>query len=311
MKTMPNSTQEERLRWIQPILDKKIKIKDMVEVCPFSERTIKYWLADYRKYGPDGLTPKSSRPKTNASETPIRIKEKVIDLRKETGLSAQKLYWKFNPGIEVRTIGKIIKKEGLTRKYRTKKIKYKYVKVPLRIGELMEVDIKYVPKRLAGRRYYQFTAIDCASRWRFLRIYDDKSTFSAMRFLKELTVIAQFKIKAVKTDNDSCFTNRYTGYLKSTDPFNPRIHAFDKLCAKMGIIHYLIDPGKPQQNGKVERSHRTDNEHFYQTIDFQTEEELKYKIRLWNMYYNDLEHCGLNGKTPNQVLRLGVQNVCA
>jgi len=28
------------------------------------------------------------------------------------------------------------------------------------------------------------------------------------------------------------------------------------------------------------------------------------------MHYNDLEHCGLNGKTPNQALRLGVQNVC-
>lgn len=32
------------------------------------------------------------------------------------------------------------------------------------------------------------------------------------------------------------------------------------------------------------------------------EEGLRYRIRLWNMYYNDLEHCGLDGKTPNEFL---------
>lgn len=85
---------------------------------------------------------------------------------------------------------------------------------------------------------------------------------------------------------------------------NPRLHAFDLLCQKLNIEHYLTDPGKPQQNGKVERSHRTDQEFFYDRIIFKTEEELKYKLKLWNMYYNDLEHCGLNGKSPNEMLPL-------
>ena len=63
---------------------------------------------------------------------------------------------------------------------------------------------------------------------------------------------APFKITGIKTDNDSIFTNRYTGYAKSTDPLNPKIHIFDN-CQRHGVYHYLIDPGKPQQNGKVER----------------------------------------------------------
>jgi hypothetical protein len=42
MKTMPKNTQEERYRWIKPILDKEITIKQMVKICPFSERTLKY-----------------------------------------------------------------------------------------------------------------------------------------------------------------------------------------------------------------------------------------------------------------------------
>jgi len=237
-----------------------------------------------------------------------------LELRKSTGLSALKLHWKLeNDGLDIhqRTIGKIIKKEGLTRKYRVRKIKYKYVKISLKQGELVEIDVKYVPGKLNGQRYYQFTAIDCSSRWRYLEAYSDESTYSAMRFLKNLVLKATFKIEAIKTDNGSYFTNRYTGYLKSSDPMNPRLHDFDILCQKLDIAHYLIDPGKPAQNGKVERSHREDQEKFYEQVQFNSFEELKYKLKLWNMYYNDLEHCALNGKTPNQALGLGVQNVCA
>jgi len=311
---MPNNIKEERLRWIQSILDKEITIKNMTKICPFSERTIKYWLSRYRKGGIEALEPQSRRPKTNSKETSIHVKEEIIRIRKQNKLCAVKLSWKLEQqGIDIhpRTIGKIIKKEGLTRKYRTKKIQYKYIKILPRIGDMVEIDIKYVPQRLGDKRYYQFTAIDCATRWRYLKIYDDISSTSAIRFLKKLIDIAPFTIKAIKTDNGTCFTNRYTGYLKSRDPLNPKLHSLDVLCNELDIEHYLIDPGKPAQNGKVERSHRSDQESFYDSLIFKTEEELKYKLKLWNMYYNNLEHCSLNGKTPNQALGLGVQNVCA
>jgi len=305
MKTMPNSTKEEKYRWIKPILEDEITIKDMAKICPFSERALKYWLAAYRKYGLEGLQNKSTRPKTHPRETPIRIKERIIELRRERKQCALKLQWDLEEeGIKIhyRTIGKILKVEGLTRRYRTKKIRWKYVRVPLKKGELMEIDVKYVPDRIKGRRYYQFTAIDCASRWRYLQAYEDESTFLAIKFLKELVRVADFKIQSVKTDNGSCFTNRYQGYYKSDLPF-PRPHAFDKVCQENNIVHYLIDPGKPQQNPFVERSHREDQK-FYEQNQFKSFEELKYKLRIWNLEYNNTKHCGLNGLTPNQALRL-------
>jgi len=61
---------------------------------------------------------------------------------------------------------------------------------------------------------------------------------------------------------------------------NPRLHALDVLCQKYNIIHYLIDPGKPAQNGKVERSHRTDQEMFYERNTFKNLNELKQKIHI-------------------------------
>ena len=313
MKTMPNNTTEERFRWIKPILNKEITIKQMAKVCPFSERTLKYWLSRYRKHGLSGLTDKSKRPKSQPNETPIRIKERIIELRRETKLCAKKLNYKLiKENIEVsdRLIGKIIKNEGLVRKYRIRKLKYKYVKVPLTPGELVEIDIKYVPKKLGNKRYYQFTAIDCASRWRYLEIYDDMGNGSAIKFLNNVIEKAKFKIRAIKTDNGSCFTNRYTGYLKSSDPMNPRLHPLDIECQRLNIIHYLIDPGKPAQNGKVERSHRTDQEMFYDRRNFKTVLGLKRAIKQWNNEYNNLEHCALDGLSPNEALAR-VQNVCA
>lgn len=311
---MPKSTKEEKYRWIKPVLDKEITIKNMAKVCPFSERSLKYWLAEYRKHGIDGLENKSRRPKTNPNETPIRIKEMIIELRKKTERCALKLKWRLekeNIILHKNTVHKIIKAEGLTRKYRIRKLKYKYIKIPLSKGELVEIDVKYVPDLVGNKRYYQFTAIDCASRWRYLNIYDDHSNFHSMKFLEELIAVAPFRIRSIKTDNGSNFTNRYTGYSKSSDPFNPRLHDFDLMCQKYNIIHYLIDPGKPAQNGKVERSHREDQEKFYEKNKFKNLKELERKIQIWNNEYNNLEHCGLNGLSPNEFLRLSeVQNVC-
>ena len=312
-KTMPKSTQEEKLRWITPILNGQLSIKQMAKACPFSERSLKYWLAKFRESGAAGLENRSTRPKSQPNETPIRIKERIIELRKETKLCAKKLNYKLkkeNIKINDRTIGKIIKTEGLVRKYRIRKLKYKYLKIPLAKGDLVEIDIKYVPNRIRGKRYYQFTAIDCASRWRYLKIYDDMGSEEAINFTTELLAIAPFQIRAIKTDNGSCFTNRYTGYQKSADPLNPRLHPLDLFLQSQNILHYLIDPGKPAQNGHVERSHRTDQEMFYDRRKIKTVLGLRRAIKQWNINYNNLEHCALDGLTPNEALA-GVQNVCA
>lgn len=108
-----------------PIFNKEIKLVDVAKVCPHSQRSLERWLAAYKKYGEASLEPKSTRPKTNPKETPIRIKEKVIALKKERKLCALKLSWELaDQGILLHhsTIGKIIKAEGLTRRYRVRRI---------------------------------------------------------------------------------------------------------------------------------------------------------------------------------------------
>lgn len=302
---MPQTIQEERFRWIKPLLNKDMTIKQLLQICPHSESSLKRWKCAYKKNGMDGLIPQSTEPKTQKNETSIEIKEKVIQLRKETGLCALKLHWKLKKqGVHIheRTIGKILKKEGLVKKYRVKKIKYKHIKIERKRGELVEIDVKYVPGPIKGRKYYQYTAIDTASRWRHLEIFDEETSFHSIKFLEIVMKKFPHEIQAIKTDNHSTFTNYYLGTNKRSDMTVKTTHSLDVFCGNNNIVHYLIDPGKPTQNGAVERSHGEDQRKFYEQNKFRSVNDLKKKIRIWNDYYNNLEHCGLNGKTPNEML---------
>ena len=302
---MAQTIKEERLRWVIPIVSGEMRLVDVAKVCPHSKRSLERWFSAYKRDGEDTLEPKATIPKTSPNETPIWIKERVITKRKETKLCALKLHWRLAKEgliVPVRTIGKILKQEGLTRTYRVKKIKYKYIKALRQPGELVEIDVKYVPGKIAGRRYFQYTAIDVASRWRHLEIYDEQTNHHSICFLKEVMRRFDYPIAAIKTDNHATFTNRYNGSYKREDLSPRQMHALDQFCAAHNIVHYLIDPGKPAQNGTVERSHREDQEKFYQKNTFKNPRDLQRKIRVWNTYYNNLEHCGLGGKTPNEFL---------
>lgn len=303
---MAQTIKEERVRWVLPIARKEVKVSDAARVCPYGKRSLERWLAAYKEGGEDALEPKSTEPKRYRAETPIWLKEKIVAIRKKTKKCAKKIHWqlaKEGIRIDARTVGKILRKERLVRKYRVKRIKYKYIRAQRKPGELIEIDVKYVPGPVENRQYFQYTAIDAASRWRHLAVYDEQITYHSIRFLGEVIRRFPHPIQAVKTDNHSTFTNYYIGTNKRSDMTVKTLHAFDLFCSSKGITHYLIDPGKPAQNGTVERSHREDEEKFYQQNTFKNFNDLQKKMQAWNMYYNDLEHCGLNGKTPNEFLK--------
>jgi len=186
---MAKTIKEERLRWVLPIVRKEVKLVDVAKVCPYGTRSLERWVAAYKAKGETALEPKSTEPKTQPDETPIWIKERVIAIRKKTKKCALKIHWQLQKeGISIheRTVGKILKKEGLLRKYRVRKIKYKYIRATRLPGELVEIDVKYVPGTVAGKAYFQYTAIDTASRWRYLTAYDEQTSYNSVRFVQEV-----------------------------------------------------------------------------------------------------------------------------
>ena len=87
-----------------------------------------------------------------------------------------------------------------------------------------------------------------------------------------------------------------------------RGHKFQALfhwhVADLGMEHVYIKPRTPQLNGKVERSHRTDKDEFYQLIDYRDDVDLEKKLAAWERFYNyDRPHSSHRGKTPYEVLR--------
>ncbi len=315
---MPQTSQEERWRWIRPIITNELTYDQVLRMCPHSRRTLKYWVSRYRDEGEGGLVPRSTRPKRSPERTSEKVRKQVIRKRKETGFCAKKLHWRLEKeglSVPVRTIGKILNDEGLARTYRKRKTRYTYLPRVWMPGDMVEIDVKHVPQKIENRRYFQYTAVDLGSRWRLLDVFEEQSSRNSVRFLDLFRTVFPVPVISVKTDNHSTFTNYYVGSNKRSDMTVKTLHQPDVYCRENTIIHYLIDPGKPTQNGTVERSHREDNEKFYRKNTFSDFSDLQKKLRVWNDTYNDLEHCSLNGKTPNEMLQLlqpqGVQYVLA
>jgi len=68
--------------------------------------------------------------------------------------------------------------------------------------------------------------------------------------------------------------------------------------------HTYIKPRTPQLNGKVERSHRSDQEEFYQLLTYKDDVDLNAKLAAWEAFYNyNRPHGAFNGKTPYEMLK--------
>lgn len=300
----------ERERWLKLHLESGLSVSELARRSGFSRDTLHRWKRAYLANGLEGLEEKSRahhfHPRTTSPEAGARIRE----IRTRTRFCAAKIRLRLaKEGIAMSTRGihRVLKKENLVRAKRRFPRKDIWRPRATRPGELVEIDVAFM-KRFKGKWLYQFTAIDSCTRWRFLKIYSEQHVGNALDFLKSLIEAVPFRIQGIKTDNGAIFTNRYTGYYKSARAF-PRMHIFTNRCREYDITHYLIDPGKPAQNGKVERSHRTDREEFWNRVTFRSLSELKRKQSAYvDWYNNEREHLGIGGKTPVELLSQSVRH---
>lgn len=179
-------------------------------------------------------------------------------------------------------------------------------------GYRLQVDTKAVPndgdKRRSRRQ--QFTAIDIVSKIRFLKVMDGLSNGNSIAFIKEALVFYDeigIKIECVQTDNHSTFTNLFTGGNKRSDHELRRVHPLTLFLVSQGIEHKLSRPGTPQHNGFVERSHRTDEEEFYDVTPAATLslETMQSRMKDWQNEYNELRrHSSCNNLPPLEFFRV-------
>ena len=166
-------------------------------------------------------------------------------------------------------------------------------------GQRVQIDVKFVPSACIvgdskGEKFYQYTAIDEYSRFRYIEAFKEHSTYSSTVFLEHMLRAFPFKVECVQTDNGLEFTKRL---IKGND-----LTLFETKLKELGIRHKLIKPFTPRHNGKVERSHRKDNEYFYANHKFYSFEDFKKQLAVHNRKYNNFPMRPLGWKSPKDFL---------
>jgi transposase InsO family protein len=150
------------------------------------------------------------------------------------------------------------------------------------------------------RRRYLFVAIDRATRWVFIRVYNAKTAANARRFLRDLERACPIRIRTILTDNGKEFTDRLFGLRKRAATGE---HEFDTLCTDLDIEHRLTPPKSPQTNGMVERFNGRIEE-VLQSHHFRSGEELETTLHRYVWLYNQqLPQSALGSKPPLQAMK--------
>lgn len=268
-------------------------------------KTIYRWREKYDGTA-QSLKNKSRRPHSHPNqhtEEEIKMIKNYKYKNKETGIV---VLW-----VKLRRVGytrsitslyRVMQRIGIYQKTPSKKKEYEpkpyeEMKYP---GERVQIDVKYVPAKSLTKevkekegRYYQYTAIDEYTRQRVLWASKEHSTCASTEFLKIIKKKFKYKIECIQTDNGTEFTNRLTTN-------RDKKTLFEKALEEAGIRHKLIKPKTPRHNGKVERSHRKDQERFYYNKIFCSFEDFKNRLKYWEKEYNNFPMKPLKWLSPNE-----------
>lgn len=255
----------------------------------------------------DSLRDRSRRPHSHPNQhTDAEIKL-IRNMRRRNPHTGLVVFWvKLRQRGYTRSITglyRLLKRQGMTPeklpnpKYLPKP--YEQMSYP---GQRVQIDVKVVPSsclvnEAKGQKFYQYTAIDEYSRWRYVEAFQEQSTYSSAVFFEHLLQRFPMPIECVQTDNGTEFTKRFTSP-KDTTPTR-----FQRVLESHGIRHKLIRPFTPRHNGKVERSHRKDNERFYASHTFYSFEDFSKQLKVYNRRdYNHFPMRPLGWKSPQTVL---------
>lgn len=253
----------------------------------------------------ESLEPKYCAPHTpnENRHTDLEIKHIQDLIKRNPNIGLNELYGKlkqnYNYNRNPSSLYRFLRKKGWFEN--VKKIcKYtpQHYDTPEDIGVKMQLDCKHVPDncyvgKYRDNHFIQYTIIDEATRQRFIYAYMEQTAENTIDFLKRAFAYFGYVPQIIQTDNGAEFT-----YIRETK--NSKEHMLDSFCNAYGIEHKLIKPRTPRHNGKVERSHRNDNERFYSSLHFYSFEDLQKQMSACLKRSNNIPHSRLCSKDKKQ-----------
>jgi transposase InsO family protein len=246
------------------------------------------WWARYQVGDLAALTPQSRRPHRSPTRLlPGRVR-RILQLR-EQRLSAVRIAHTI--GVGHSTVQRVLERQGLSQLPRPARPKpRRYEKQ--RPGELLHLDLKYLPALRNARHDFEFAAVDDFSREAVVSIRTDQTSAAAAAFLEHVVATLPYRIEAVLTDNALAFTMRHAHHCD-------RLTRFQQVCAALDIRHLVLRPYAPQSNGKVERFFRTINDECLDVRPLFTFAARSRAVDQFVWYYNhERPHLSLGGMTP-------------
>lgn len=242
------------------ILDWKSQKHQMTELCArygVSRKTAYKWVNRYLEDGPDGLWERSHAPERSPHRTPDEVEQAIVQQRlRHPSWGPKKLLWvleRRQPKLELpsrTTVAEILKRNDLVQaKKRPRPVGHPgrpsmAVNKP---NDCWSVDFKGQFRTGDGRYVYPLTVTDNHSRY-LLACQGLAGTLLEPTQEVLTRVFEEYGLPSrLRSDNGVPFAAYSLG----------RLSRLSVWLLKLGVMPELIEPGKPQQNGRHERMHRT------------------------------------------------------
>jgi putative transposase len=251
------SPMDQKTPFIAAYLRDRLSVTELCELYGISRKTGYTWIDRYLIHGPQGLEERSRRPNTSPRHTPAHVVAAIVEARRRhPSWGAKKLLsllckrharW---PWPARSTVCDILSRHGLVPKKRKRRVIGHPGKPTSRIdapNDVWSADFKGHFKTGDGRYCYPLTITDGYSR--FLLSCQALSSTSVAEAKPVFTrVFKEFGLpRRIRTDNGVPFATNTLA----------RLSQLSAWWVRLGILPEFIEPGKPAQNGRHERMHRT------------------------------------------------------
>lgn len=290
---------QQRVLFIADYLRQISNFSDLCGDYGISRKTGYKWVSRFQSGGIEGLSEHSSRPVHSPVKTPYRIEQKIIELRQQfkTTPGAKKIQvllgrqYRHEEIPSKSTIYNILNRSGLveTRRRRRRVSPYPQPFAPVeQLNELWSVDYKGQFKLRNGQWCYPLTVMDHQS-----------------RYLCGCDALAGPRLRETK----ACFIRLFRTYgLPERIRSDNGVPFASTACAglsrlsmwwiRLGIMPERIELGKPQQNGRHERMHRTLKKAATRPPSRSMRAQQRRFDRFMHEYNEQRPHEALNQQTP-------------
>ena len=249
------SAVEERLRFVAAYLDGVGTMTELAAEYGISRETGYVWVRRYAAEGPAGLYDRSRRPHRVGNATAQAVIDALIEARRRHPTWGPKKLLTYDWPLSERparsTASAILKRAGLVDRRRRRRRPGHPGRPPAVVAApnvLWTIDFKG-QFRTGDRRWcYPLTLIDSCSRYVLAcDALPSTGTIGARAVLER--VFREYGLpERIRSDNGVPFAAAWAA---------ARVSALSVWWVRLGIIPELIEPGRPAQNGRHERFHRT------------------------------------------------------